>query len=73
MLQISAGEVEIKKDGILKDQHLSSKEVLDLSTQRKFTTFTNTLRINKFRVYLQINLEDFEIYDLKLSNSSIRI
>ena len=58
---------------ILKDQHRSSKEVPDLSTQRKFTTFINILRINQFRAYLQINLEDFEIYDLKLNNSSIRI
>ena len=55
ILQISAGGIEIKKDGILKDQHCSSKGVLDLSTQRKFTTFINTLRINQFRVYLQIS------------------
>ena len=72
-LQISAGGIEIKKDGILKDQHRSSKEALDLSTQRKFTTFISILRINQFRVYLQINLEDFETYDLRLNNSSIRI
>ena len=71
--QISAGGREIKKDELLKDQHRSSKEVPDLSTQRKFTTFINTLRINQFRAYLQISLEDLEIYDLKLNDSSVRI
>ena len=71
--QISAGRIEIKKDGTLKDQHRNSKEVRDLSTQRKFTIFTNTLRTNPFRAYLQISLEDSETYDLKLNNSSIRI
>ena len=62
-----------QEDGILKDQHRSSKEVLDLSTQRKLTTLINTLRINRFKIYLQISLEDFEIYDLKLNNSSFTI
>ena len=71
--QISAGGIEIKKDGILKDQHHSSREVQALSTQRKFTISINTLRFNQFRAYLQISLEDFEIYDLKLNNSSIRM
>ena len=59
--QISAGGIEIKKDGILKDQHRSSREVQALSTQRKFTISINTLKINQFRAYLQISLEDFEI------------
>ena len=71
--QISAGGVETKKDGILKDQHRSSREVQALGTQRKFTISINTLRINQFRAYLRISLEAFEIYDLKLNNSSIRI
>ena len=73
ILQISAGGIEIKKDGILKDQHNSSREVLVHSTQRKFTIFINTLRINQFRAYLRISSEVFETYDLKLNNSNIRI
>ena len=32
----------------------------------------STLRINQLRPYLQISSEVFEIYDLKLNNSSIR-
>ena len=35
MPQISAGGIEIKKDGSLKDQHRNSKEVLHLSTQKE--------------------------------------
>ena len=58
--QISAGGIEIKKDGTLKDQHHSSrKKSQALSTQRKFTISINTLKINQFRVYLQISLEVF--------------
>ena len=71
--QTNAGDIEIKKDGILKDQQHSSKEVQVLSTQRKFTISINTLKINQLRVYLRISSEVFEIYDLKLNNSSIRI
>ena len=69
----SVGGVEIKKDGILKDQHSSAREVQVHSTQRKFTIFISTLRISPFRLYLQINSEVFMTYDLKLNNSSIRI
>ena len=35
ILQISAGGIEIKKDGTLKDQHHSSKEARDLSTSKE--------------------------------------
>ena len=55
--QISVGGIEIKKDGILKDQHNSSREVQVHSIQRKFTIFISTLRINQFRLYLRINSE----------------
>ena len=70
--QNSAGGIEIKKDGILKDLH-NNKGSSGSSTPRKFTTFISTLRINQFRPYLQISSEVFEIYNLKLNNSNIRI
>ena len=77
MPQISAGGIEIKKDGSLKGQHNNSKEVQAHNTPRKFATFISILRINQFRPYLQINsqinTEVFETYDLKLNNSNIRI
>ena len=57
--QISAGGIEIKKDGILKDQHHSSKEAQVHSTQRKFTIFISTLRINQFRVLPPDQLRGF--------------
>ena len=71
---INVGGTRSKMDGILKDRFSSSKEVQVLNTQRKFTILINTLKIILFsKRYRQINSEDFETCDLKLSNNSIRI